>query len=109
MKIVKTQKKLITNFNSGYYGLLVQEIDERWEVSSKNLPPSTKIAADLQKVDSWKRYVVNYNPKYFMDSITDEDAEKLMELLSARLGGKKLVEILIKTHQQNTEEFHGTF
>ena len=107
MKIPKTQRKLVTNFNDGYYGLLVQEIDERYNDFHSNMLISTKISFDMENIEPWKRYVVNYNPEYFISSLHDEDAEKLVDMLSKKLGAKKIAEILIKAYTSKMEEFHG--
>lgn len=106
MKTIVTQRPLVTNFNNGYYGLTVLEVDERHEVSSKNLPPDTRILADLRNNEKpWKRYVVNYNINYFMSSINDEQAQDLVHHLVSRLGAKKVIKIA-ETFDDMMEQLH---
>lgn len=106
MKTVATNQKVITNFNNGYYGLTVLQIDERHEVSSKHLPPATKMLADVQSNDHYYRYVVNYNIHYFFRSINDEQAETLLNYLIARIGSEKVVSIAENFTEEMEEEYH---
>lgn len=106
MKSVATNRPIITNFSNGYYGLTVLEVDERYTVSRKHLPPSTKILADVRSSEPYFRYVVNYNIHYFFRSINDEQAETLLNYLIARIGSEKVVSIAENFTEEMEKEYH---